>query len=125
MNDSFSRFALKFTIYAAVILLLSLVVFYGFPAIRINSWFVFILLFIYAVTLLSFYFFKKSMTEKISRVANIYMLGTFARLIIYSVIIVIYALFNRQDAVSFIITFFIYYLLLTVYEVLVLMRNPR
>jgi len=125
MNNSFSRFALKFTIYAAVILLLSLVVFYGFPAIRINSWFVFILLFIYAVTLLSFYFFKKSMTEKISRVANIYMLGTFARLIIYSVIIVIYALFNRQDAVSFIITFFIYYLLLTVYEVLVLMRNPR
>ncbi len=125
MTNNFYRFVLRFTIYVAVILLISLVIYYRFPAVGINSAYIFILLLLYAIALVSYYYFKKSMTEKISRFANIYMLGTFAKLIIYSVIIVFYAWFNRQDAVSFIITFFIYYLLLTVYEVVVLMKNPR
>ena len=125
MKNSFYRFATGFTIYVAIILAVSIVIFYQVPAVPVNSSFIFILLFIYAVTLVSYYFFKKSMTERISRFANVYMLGTFAKLIIYSVIIVIYAWFNRGEAVSFILTFFIYYLLLTVYEVTALMRKPR
>ncbi|NOX85298.1 MAG: hypothetical protein GXO86_04940 [Chlorobi bacterium] len=124
MKNKFYRFALNFSIYVAVIMLVSVMIHYNLPQF-INVRFVYILLFIYAVTLAGFYFFSKSLTEKISRFANVYMIGTFAKLIIYSAVIVVYAWFNRENAVSFIITFFIYYLLLTVYEVVVLMKNPR
>ncbi len=123
MKNNFNRFALRFTLYVALILLISLAVYYWMPNIKINAGFVYILLFLYAITLGSFYYFNKSFSDRVSRSANIYMLGTFLKLIIYSVIIVIYAWLYRQSAVSFIITFFMYYLLLTVYEVVALLRN--
>jgi len=123
MKNNFQRFTGGFSVYTVIILIISIAIDRWVPKIKINPEFIYILLFLYSVTLAGFYFFNKALSDRISRFANVYMLGTFTRLILYSVIILVYSWLNRQNAVSFIITFFSYYILLTVYEVASLLKK--
>lgn len=88
-----------------------------------------VLLFIYPVffllTLLSFRIINKSLTIKFSRFVNIYMILTVAKLLIYLLIILLYSLVFRNDAVNFIISFFIIYLAYTFFEILAIIKLPQ
>jgi len=57
--------------------------------------------------------------------ANAFMLVNFGKLILFTAIILIYAWFNRSEAISFTITFFVYYLILTTYEIIALLRIQK
>jgi hypothetical protein len=105
--------------------LISLAVFLWIPVIRITPAYPYILLFMYALTLVVYHMLIKTITRKLSRFVNAYMLVNFGKLILFSVIILVYAWFNREDAISFILTFFIYYLLFTTYEVIALLKASK
>ncbi len=121
-NQNFKNFFISFSLYSFVIYLLSFAIYTWFPQLHLNKWYLFILIFLYIIALLSFYFLSKSLKGKLSSFANVYMILNFLRLVIFTLIIFIYAYYNKTDAASFTLTFFSYYVLITVWEVVALKK---
>lgn len=123
MSKYYVKFVKGFSLYTLVILAISLAVWWWIPKIPISSSFLYIIGFIFAFTLLVFYQLTKSLEGKLSRFFNVFMLLNFFKLMLYLVVIVGYALLNREGAIPFIITFFVYYLVFTVYEIVALLKR--
>ena len=119
---SFSR---GFSIFSVIIMLLSLAVYLWFPAVKITPVFPYLLVFMYALTMVIYSMLQKAISSRLAKFVNAYMLVNFGKLVLYCVIIFIYAWFNRDDAVSLILTFFIYYFLITAYEIKALLKSNK
>ena len=125
MKTSFHKLLISFTIYALTIALISSVIYIWVPSIPISHTYPYILLFIYILTLIILGLLIKSMETKLNRFINAFMLINFAKLVLYCIVIFIYAYLNREDAVGFIAVFFIYYVLFTAYEIVFLLRTNK
>ncbi len=122
MRDTFIRFLLRFAAFTLIIWLFSFAINFFSSTVIVNRWYTFILLFLFLAGVVSSYFVIGSINKKISGFANVYMIQNFVRLVLFTIVIFGYAYFNRGDAASFAITFFIYYFLLTAWEVVALRR---
>lgn len=118
----FNTFFKQFSILAAIVLALSIIIAFFFPKIKISAMYPYILLFLYLITLAIFRVIAKSMENRLSRFANTYMLAIFGKLILFTSIIFLYSFLYRDDAISFMLTFFVYYFLFTGFEILALLR---
>lgn len=87
--------------------------------------FLYILIFMYILTMLLIALLTKSMQNRLSRFVNAFMLLNFGKLVLYTFLIFAYAWFNREGAVAFIMTFFTYYVLFTTYEVVFLLKMNK
>jgi len=123
--NSFKKFLYKFSLYTFIIWLVSFVLYRWLPQMHVNIHYTYILLFLYIVSIATFYLASKSIDGRISKLANMYMLLNFGRLLLFSIIIFVYAFLHNSDVVSFILTFFTYYLLLTLWEVVALQRKKQ
>ncbi len=122
---SFKTFVKQITALTAVMLLLSMAVYYSSPKIKISPAFFYILIFLYASNIGIFKMLSKSMESRLSKFANAFMLVNFGKLVFFSIVIVAYAILNKEDAVSFMLTFFIYYFAFTIFEVISLLRIKK
>lgn len=122
MNRIFIRFAKGFTIYAIVIALISIVVYYWLPEVIITPVYLYLIAFLYAVNFLLFGKLSQAIENKPNRFINTYMLLNFSKLFLFIIIIGVYAYMYRNDAISFTITFFIYYVLFSAYEIMALLK---
>ncbi len=84
--------------------------------------FVLVCLLFYAVTLIVHYVLLKSGKQKAQPFVRNFIATTFLKLLAYLLILVVYVLLNRENAVSFIITFLILYLFYTVFETIAIMK---
>ena len=127
MKSKIAPFIISFSYYSGAILLLSFAIQQWVPSIKISSAWPFILLFMYAFTLFAFNMLAKYMGSKLTYFANAFMLVNFGKLVLFSIIIIIYAWLNHNDAISFTATFFVYYLFFTTFEIIALlkMQKPR
>ncbi len=125
MKSKIKPYVLRFSYYSGIIFLLSLAVQLLMPDIKISTVWPFILLFIYGFTLFAFTLLVKYLDSKLTYFANAFMLVNFGKLVLFSIIIILYAWFIRDDAISFTVTFFVYYLLLTTYEIIVLLKLQK
>ena len=114
-----------FTLYFIAIFLVSFILQYYLPNFPISSRWPYILAFLYVFTIIAFVILLKFIESRISMFANAFMLVNFGKLILFTAIILIYAWFNRSEAISFTITFFAYYLALTTYEIIALLRIQK
>ncbi|RLD44383.1 MAG: hypothetical protein DRI89_03340 [Bacteroidetes bacterium] len=116
------NFTLKLSVLAIVLGLASTAIFYGVPKLPISRAFPYILLFLFSTTLIIFLALEKSMKKRTSQFTNAVMLVNFSKLLFYGIIIFVYAYLNRSGAVSFILTFFVYYFAFTTFEVFALLK---
>ncbi len=123
VKQNYLNFLKGFSLYTLVIVLLSITIWKWFPEIPITPSFPYILAFMFLFTVGVFYQLLKSMENKLSRFINLFMLLNFFKLILYVILIAGFAYFNRADAIAFIITFFVYYLLFTFYEIVALLKR--
>jgi len=105
MKSKNSSFVVGFSYYSGIILLLSFVIQQWVPAIQISSAWPFIILFMYLFTLFAFIMLSKYTSSKLTYFANAFMLVNFGKLLLFSIIILVYAWLNHDDAISFTITF--------------------
>ena len=122
MNRIFIQFAKGFTIYAIVIALISIAVYYWLPEVTITPVYLYLIAFLYAVNFLLFGKLSQAIENKPNRFINTYMLLNFSKLFFFIIIIGVYAYMYRNDAISFTITFFIYYVLFSAYEITALLK---
>lgn len=117
-----SKILVNLTIYTLILAAISFGVKLAFPSLKITPWYLIILLFFYIITLIILYVLEKKLTQRMTLFANAFMLVNFLKLVIFTIIIGLYAFLNKQDAISFILTFFIYYVLFSIFEVVTLRK---
>ncbi len=116
---------LQLSLIGILIVIVSLIIQIWIPQIKISRNWIAILILLYLFTLIVIRLLKKYIHNKISYFANAFMLVNFGKLILFSAIIVIYSIFNGDDAISFTITFFLYYLMFTAFEVVSLLKIQK
>lgn len=125
MNSTYLDFLKKLFIYTAIIALISYGAFYFLPEkFTTNTW-PFIILFFISVNILTHKFMSNAMKKRMARFVNYFMILIFVKLMLYAFIIVVYSLINKPDAVAFIITFFVYYLFFTVFELITILQLQK
>lgn len=120
---SFNIFFKNLSIIAVTLLILSILVDLFVTKITITPTYPFLLVFLYLVTLGIYKTLSKSLEKRLSKFANIYMLVIFGKLVFFTFIILAYAFIFREDAISFMLTFFIYYFIFTTIEIIYLLKN--
>ncbi|MBC8321279.1 MAG: hypothetical protein H8E34_11200 [Bacteroidetes bacterium] len=125
MKTKITPFIKGFSYYSIAIFLLSFAIHQWIPIIEISNSWPFIIAFMYAFTLFAFATLAKYIDSKLTFFANAFMLINFGKLFLFSIIIIVYAWLNHNDAISFTITFFVYYLLLTTYEIVALLKMQK
>ncbi len=125
MKKSISQFTLRLAILTLILGVLTFVFSLLFSGIHITVSYPYILAFMFLFSWASFYITAKSMEKKLTRFANTYMIINFLKLVLFSLLIIIYAYLNKADASSFIVTFFIYYVFFTVVEIMALKKLSK
>jgi hypothetical protein len=108
------------SVMSLLLVFISLMVSLIFPALHISPAYPFILIFFYVITLLIILILGKSMQKRVGYFVNSYMIVTFVKLIFFSLVIIVYLISNKADAIPFVVTFFVYYLFYAIFEVVAL-----
>ena len=122
MSAQFIRFTRALILFSIVIALLSLGAMYLLPANYITPMLPYILIFFLLISLAVYYFIEKAVAERFSLFTNYFMIATTLKILIYLAIIIIYAFTNQYDAITFILTFFLFYVGYTSFEVIWMLR---
>ena len=125
MNQLFIQFVKGLTVYTLIITLLSIGIYYGLPELKITPVYLYLIAFMYAVNFLLFAKLSQAVQNKPNRFINAFMLLNFGKLFLYVAIIAIYVFLYRSDAIPFTITFVVYYILFTAYEITALLKIKK
>ena len=120
-DKTFKTLLLKTTIYTIVIGGISALLKYtGIITGIHNQWYL-ILLFYFVVTLAIFYLLLKSLRNKPGKFIITFLASSFTRIVLFTAIILLYAVYIKVSSVSFILTFAVYYILFTIWEVILIL----
>ena len=122
METTFKKLAIQFTSFVILLMAATLLVEYFVPALRVTIHWPVILLVMYLITLGILFLLVNSLKSRMMKFVNTYLLVSFSKMMLFAVVLFVYAWLNPDDAVSFILTFLVYYMALLVYEVAVLAR---
>ena len=123
MNNSANKFTLQLFIFSALLGAIA----YGLTFILPASFFspVLPLLFIFFLssTTIVYFYLAKSVGTKYSSFINRFMITTLVKLFIYIGVLLVYVFTHKQDAVPFILSFFILYVAYTAFEVMAMLKQ--
>jgi hypothetical protein len=125
MKEIFYRFVRRIIILSIFLTILGILLYFILPAGKFSPAAPFMPLFFLAVTAGLYYMLLKSTENKFSRFVTQFMIITFAKLFIYIIILVAYTFLNKPDAVPFILTFFIFYLIYTIFEIMSFLGDQK
>lgn len=125
MNKIFLHFAKRLTIFALLITVISVLVDYYLPEVPMTPVYLYLIAFIYSVNFLLFGKLSRYIHDKPNRFINTYMLLSFGKLFLFIIVIGIYVFLHRSDAVTFTITFMVYYVFFSVFEIAALLKMNK
>jgi len=114
---NFNQLVKKHIWVTVALAVMSALVFYLLPAEHRTPAWPFLLLFFLTTGIILSKLYIRILQKKLSAFTNFFMLSTVAKLMIYLAIIILYLIYNREDAAPFLLTFFVYYLAYTFLEV--------
>ena len=124
-KDTLLRFV-KSVVVTTVLLVIIGVIFYALaPGDYYTPAFPYLLGFFMLASVVVYHFLLRALEKRPGRFVNTFLLTTMAKLFIYLGAMITYALFNRDDAMAFIVTFFIMYIVYTIVEVSALLKVNR
>lgn len=125
MRKAFYKFVYSLALFTAVLGIIAIILKYTLPEKIIPASLPLLFLLFIIVSATVHYFLLKSATYSGSKFVSFFMATTFLKLFIYLIIIILYALLVKVNLVSFILTFFILYLLYTAFEVVMILRQTN
>ncbi len=117
MNELVRKTLRQLLFYSAFLALACLILSWILPSALITPTLPAMIVFFIGVTLVILILLLRANARGMARFINIFMITTGLKLILFILIIVGYSLANRPDAVAFLGSFFILYLLYTAFEV--------
>lgn len=125
MNQKLSVFTKQLLIVATITGLAVIALMFTIPAHYISPALPYLLIFFTASTLISYYFVQKKMQASSSGFVTAFMANSIIRLLLYLMVIVAYAFTNKADAVNFIISFFVLYIIFTAFEAVFFLKSKQ
>ncbi|MFZ4399727.1 MAG: hypothetical protein ACOYO1_06815 [Bacteroidales bacterium] len=122
MNSAYLTFVKRLFIFTIIISSISMTAFFLLPKNLTTPALPFLLPFFFSITLISHYLQLKATKKSFARFTSGFMLITFLKLMVLMTVLLLYVLFNRSDAVPFIIWYFVFYVCFTAFEVIALQR---
>lgn len=122
MQQSFTIFLKKITVFTIIIALLQYVASTQLEAKWVSTSMPFVILFFLSFTILMHRYLLKSTEGNPKKFVFSFLLITTVKILLYLGVILVYALLNRGDAVAFIIVFFVNYFLFTGFELTTVMK---
>lgn len=116
MSTDFLGFVKKSTIASIVLFIIGLVVFKFIIPDLYQTMFPFLLLFFYLLSLILQYFLHKIAKMNMLRFSSRFMAITMSKLIVLIILALVYILLNKAGAVTFIVVFFLLYVIFTALE---------
>lgn len=113
----------RYSVFSAMILSLSVLFYFFAPDKYIADAYLFIVPFFYFTGLISRLILLRAARKNASRFSLAYMAISTARLVFFSLILIVYALFFRHDAYPFMIAFFIHYVIFSLFEIVSMYRS--
>jgi hypothetical protein len=123
MDKPYKSFLLKLFIFSAVIGLISFILKWLLPAGTLSPSLPFLVIYFFIISAVVHYALLKSTTYSARRFVSYFMLATFVKFFIYVITVFAYAYFNRSDLLPFVISFFVLYILYTIFEVLAIIKK--
>ena len=124
MNIHERRFFLRLIIFSMILGAIAYVLKFYLPSNYFTPVLPFLFPFFFASTMIVYFFLTKSSGKKMNRYINNFMMITFLKLMVYMAVLTAYIFTHKQDAVCFILTFFILYLAYTAFEVVGILKYP-
>ncbi|HRY33233.1 MAG TPA: hypothetical protein P5531_09735 [Bacteroidales bacterium] len=121
----FFQYVRRIMLLTALLAIISYLLNLLLPAAWITPAIYYLLLFFFSVQIVVHYVLLKAVSKRFNRFMQYYMAATFLKLFFFISVIVVYILLHRQDALPFAVAFFIYYLIFTTFEVVMLIREPH
>lgn len=121
MQINFKIYVRNSIIFTVIVALLIYALTFVLPEKYISPALFYLILFFFSVNLVVHYLLQKAEERKFRRFVSNYMLATFIRFFLYLIVILAYVFINRGDAVPFVISFFILYLIYAVHEVITIL----
>ena len=81
--------------------------------------------FFFSATVIVYNYIVKSVENKFSRFVNRFMLTTFLKLMVYMAVLLTYVFTHKEDAVTFILSFFLLYVAYTAFEVVAMLKFSK
>lgn len=125
MKSSFRRFVVQISILSGILMVMWGALFFSLAPGILSPAIPVMILFFLGVTVGIYYIMLQSASNRFPRFVNSFMVVTLGKLLLFAVLIVVYALANRADAVAFITAFFFLYLVYTVFEVAAFLRDLK
>ena len=125
MKNLYLIFLKKLLLFTLILALVGYSFTFLLPENYITPTLPFLFVFFFAATLVVHYILLKVSEKKTSGFINFFMLVTFGKLMFFLTIILAYALLNREDAIPFIIAFFILYVCFTAFEVTLSLSHTK
>lgn len=126
MRKAFYKFVYALAIFTAILGIIALILQYTLPENMLPASLPLLFLLFIIVSSVVHYFLLRSAAYSGRRFVSYFMAATFLKLFLYLIIIILYAFLIKENVVSFILTFFILYLLYTTFEVvMILKQNSR
>jgi phosphatidylserine synthase len=122
MNSVTRTFFRQIFILASLIAIVVIAAVLLLPKGAITPTLPFLVVFHTAATILSFLFIQKKTVESPKKFVNVYLINTTVKLLLYMVILMVYAMNYFTDAINFVISFFTLYVIYTIFEVIHLLR---
>jgi hypothetical protein len=119
----------RFTIQLLLFTVLLGVVYLGLKHLLPENYFSpvlpFLFPFFFSATAIFYSYLVKSSEKKFIRFVNRFMLTTFVKLMLFMAVLLCYVFTHKDDAVPFILSFFILYVAYTVFEVVALLKFSK
>lgn len=126
MRKAFYKFVYALAIFTAILGIIAVFLQYTLPENMLPASLPLLFLLFIIVSSVVHYFLLRSAAYSGRRFVSYFMAATFLKLFLYLIIIILYAFLIKENVVSFILTFFILYLLYTTFEVvMILKQNSR
>ena len=117
MKNSPVNFVINIILFSLVITTAGFILSKIFSSNLVQPHFYFIVIYFFLTTLIFYYGLVLSLKGRPQQFVRYFMGASTFKLLIHVAVVVIYSLFNRTNAMSFILTFFAVYLLFMIYEV--------
>ncbi|MBI9034132.1 MAG: hypothetical protein JEZ03_06655 [Bacteroidales bacterium] len=123
MQESQKLFMRQHLVFSAFIAAFTALVFVFAPQQYISPALPYIFLFYFIVSGLILNFLSKSIGDGARKFTPRFLGTVTFKLLFYLMVMVIYALLNKEDAIPFILAFAVYYLLYTVFDIMLVLKH--
>lgn len=125
MGNEVRKFMKSLLILASIVGIVVIGAIYMLPPEHVSLALPYILLFHVVSTLISFIVINKKIQQDPRKFINVYLGVTTVKLMLYIAILLIYSFNFLHDAVNFIISFFVMYVIFTFFEVIQLVKASK